>query len=570
MPLHDYVKLSMKNSPLWRDLLALTLFLALLFGAFLGSRPFMTPDEGRYAEIPREMVESGDYVTPRLNYIKYFEKPPFVYWQEAAAIKVAGLNEWSLRSINALIALFTCLAVYLAGRQLYDRRTGILACAMLATSLLYFGLAHFIIPDVPLTFWLTSCLLLFIVGTGVTEPRQRRYYFWGMFACAAMAVLTKGLIGVIFPGIVVFLWLCLMNNWRQLKTYSLISGTLVFLLVAAPWHILAQMKNPEFFHFYFIEQQFLRYLTDYAARDKPLWFFPLTTLAGFFPWICCLIVIPIRALFKRHITTRWARVTQLWKERYQHPTTAFFIIWAASIFIFFWRSKSQLISYALPIMPPLALLTAHYVAACWQKKHDAALNIAFWLIAVLSSLSSITALIILTVHHNPDLLMYGSISLLLLSALASAFYYWRRGVAAGVTCLTITMGLFLVSVNLNYAPLDGRSLKPLTTVLLPQLQADTQVFSYHDYFQDLPVYLQRRINVVGIKGELEFGTNQEDTSAWMIDDATFWKRWRSGKRMFMIAKHEDYQALKTQNAAKSLYVVAETRKHVLLTNRPLQ
>jgi 4-amino-4-deoxy-L-arabinose transferase-like glycosyltransferase len=560
----------MKNSPLWRDLLALTLFLALLFGAFLGSRPFMTPDEGRYAEIPREMVESGDYVTPRLNYIKYFEKPPFVYWQEAAAIKVAGLNEWSLRSINALIALFTCLAAYLAGRQLYDRRTGILACAMLATSLLYFGLAHFIIPDVPLTFWLTSCLLLFIVGTGVSESRQRRYYFWGMFACAAMAVLTKGLVGIIFPGMVVFLWLCLTNNWRQLKTYSLISGTLVFLLVAAPWHTLVQMKNPEFFQFYFLDQQFLRYLTDYAARDKPIWFFPLTTLAGFFPWICCVIVIPIHALFKRYTTTRWARVAQLWKERHQHAVTMFFTIWAVSIFIFFWCSKSQLISYALPIMPPLALLTARHVAACWQNKRNAALNIAFWLIAVLGTLASIAVYIAIATLDDSHLFLYGGASLLLLSALSSAFCYWRRGVAAGITCLVLSMSAFLISLNLNYAQMDGRSLKPLTTILLPQLQADTQVFSYHDYFQDLPVYLQRRINVVGIKGELEFGTNQEDTSVWMIDDATFWKRWRSGKRMFMIAKREDYQALKTQNAAKSSYVVAETRKHVLLTNRPLQ
>jgi 4-amino-4-deoxy-L-arabinose transferase-like glycosyltransferase len=560
----------MKNSPIWRDLLALTLFLALLFGAFLGSRPFMTPDEGRYAEIPREMVESGDYVTPRLNYIKYFEKPPFVYWQEAAAIKVTGLNEWSLRSINALVALFTCLAVYLAGRKLYDRRTGILACAMLATSLLYFGLAHFIIPDVPLTFWLTSSLLLFIVGTRATDPRQQRYYFWGMFACAAMAVLTKGLVGIIFPGMIIFLWLCATNNWRQLTTYSLISGTLVFLLVAAPWHILVQMKNPEFFHFYFIEQQFLRYLTDYAAREQPVWFLPTVTLAGFFPWVCYLIAIPAYALFGRHAATRWTRFKNFWQQRHQHPQTTFFLIWAVSIFLFFWRSKSQLLSYALPIMPPLALLTARYVAACWQNKRDAVLNIAFWLIAIFGGLSSIAALIILTARHNPGLLLYGSISLLLFSALASALCYWRRGVAAGITCLIITMGLFLVSVNLNYAPLDGRSLKPLTSVLLPQLQADTQVFSYHDYFQDLPVYLQRRINVVGIKGELEFGTRQEDTSAWMIDDATLWKRWRSGKRMFMIAKLEDYQVLKTQNAAKSLYVVAQTRKHVLLTNLPPQ
>lgn len=552
-----------------RDLLWLTLFLALLFGAFLGSRPLMTPDEGRYAEIPREMVETGDYLTPHLNYLKYFEKPPLLYWIEAAAIKTFGLNEWSLRLFIAVLSIIGCLMVYIAGLKLYDRRCGILACCLLATCTLYNSMAHFLIPDMPLTVSLSGCLLLFILGTRAPIGWQRRAYFWGMFLCAAAATLTKGLIGVALPGMIIFIWLCVVNDWRQLNTYYLPSGILLFLLVALPWHIWVQIENPEFFRFYFIDQHFLRYLTNYAGRGQAWWFFSTVTLVGFFPWICFMIAGFCHWLLSRQ-SEFLPRLKHAWQQRQTHKETIFLSLWALTIFVFFNLSKSQLLSYALPIMPPLAILTARYLASLWQQKSTAVTNASFIILFIICLLGSIAACVALqTVKHLGELTPgYVSAILLFLTGSISAGCYWRYGLKSGVIALMITMGACLISLHVSYATFDSRSVKSLALLIKPQLQANTEVASYHEYFQDLPVYLQRRVLVVGYTGELVFGTEHQDTRDWMLDDHTFWKRWQTEPRMFMIMKLKDYDRLKTQPSF-TLYPMMQTPRNILLTNKPL-
>ncbi len=148
-----------------RDLITLTVLICLLFTFMLGNRPLSVPDEGRYVEIPREMVASGNYLTPRLNGVKYFEKPVLFYWLEAFSIKLFGLNEFTLRLWPALFALFGCLAVAVAGARLFGRRTGLLSAVVLATSLLYYGLSRAIILDMPVSILLTLALLSFLMGT---------------------------------------------------------------------------------------------------------------------------------------------------------------------------------------------------------------------------------------------------------------------------------------------------------------------------------------------------------------------------------------------------------------------
>jgi len=586
-----------------RDLISLTLFLSLLFGAFLGTRPLMVPDEGRYAEIPREMVESGDYLTPHLNYLKYFEKPVLFYWMEVASIKLFGLNEWALRAVVSIMSLLGCLMVYIAGLRLYDRRTGILGCLMLATSMLYFSMSRFVITDMPFTAWMTISLLLFILGTQETSASKKSYYFWGMYACAALALLTKGLIGAVFPGMIIFIWLCITREWKQLKTYCLPTGILLFVLIAAPWHILMQLKNPEFFRFYFIDQHFLRYLTDYAGRQQAVWFFPAITLGGFFPWMCFLlaflatcckkenIVGWIRCVFHRNppnsnpfsqaeISTTHHIIHQLEAGGLRQKTpnspykttqtqaTTFLILWAVVLFIFFSLSKSQLLAYALPIMPPLALLMARYFSLHWQDKSNRVFSGGFLLVALLGLLISAAGIIALQIKPiQSSALAYSGLAVLLIGTLASSIFYWRRGIQAGLTILILTAGTFFIIGDVTYPHIDTRSLKPLVTVLKAQLKPDTEVATYHEYYQDLPAYLGRRITVVEYKGELAFGTEHQDTSAWMLDEDIFWQRWHKKRRMFMIVSKEDYAALQKRRI-KHLHIVDQTIQDVLLTNSP--
>src|SRR5574337_68433 len=144
-----------------RDLVLLTVLIGALFGIMLGNRPLSVPDEGRYVEIPREMATTGDYLTPRLNGIKYFEKPVLFYWLEAFSIRLFGLDESGLRLWPALFALFGCLAVYAAGKRLFGRRAGFLAAIVLSTSVLYYALSRVIILDMPVSVLLTVSMLSF-------------------------------------------------------------------------------------------------------------------------------------------------------------------------------------------------------------------------------------------------------------------------------------------------------------------------------------------------------------------------------------------------------------------------
>jgi 4-amino-4-deoxy-L-arabinose transferase-like glycosyltransferase len=569
---------------LLKDFLSLTLGLCLIFGVFLGARPLMVPDEGRYAEIPREMVESGDYLTPHLNYIKYFEKPALFYWLEAASIKVFGLNEWALRGVVALVSLLGCLMVYIAGLKLYDRRTGILACLILATGALYFSMSRFVITDMPLTVCLTVGLLLFILGTQESSRKKQRYYFWGMYVSAALAVLIKGLVGAVFPGLIILVWLAITREWQQLKNYCLLTGAGLFLLIAAPWHILIQLKNPEFFQFYFIDQHFLRYLTDYAGRRQAIWFFPAVTLGGFFPWVCFLLIPFLRggaafllfaakkfrerffyARASSNVLPNPPRTPLLQRgELLLHKPTLFFILWAAVLFIFFSLSKSQLLSYALPIMPPLALLMARYFALHWQERHNRAIAAGFFLVAGLGVLISIGAVIALHDRSMP-LFVYVAITLLLIGTLSSAIVYWCMGIQKALIILILTCSSCFVMGDVAYPSIDTRSLKPLILTLKAKLTPDSEVVSYHEYYQDLPVYLARRVTVVSYKGELEFGTRHQDTREWMLDEQSFWQRWRNKPGMFMIMGIDDYAVLKKQKIVP-LYLISQTPQDVLLTN----
>lgn len=333
-----------------KDLLLLTLITSLFFGAFLGTRNLSAPDELRYSEIPREMVVNHEYVIPRINGVKYFEKPPLFYWMQVASIKTFGLNEWSLRLATAFMGVLGVLATYLFARRLYNRKTGWIAALILSSMSLYFGMAHVITLDMTVSVFITISVYLFYLATRAS-PSHIKYYMWGAFIAAAGAMMTKGLIGIIFPGAIASLWFLIFQRWQMLKKLHFISGLLIFIILVAPWHLLAQLQAPEFLNFYFIEQQFLRYATPIAHRNQfPLFYVPVILL-GTLPWI---YFLP-KAL--------WAIKQVRWKNRFQYENELFFISWFLFVFLFFSASNSELIPYILPAFPPLAILIAHHLSA---------------------------------------------------------------------------------------------------------------------------------------------------------------------------------------------------------------
>lgn len=546
-----------------KDILLLALAIGMLLGYNLGNRALWEPDEGRYSEIPREMVVTGDFITPRLNGVKYFEKPPLFYWAQASAIKTIGLNEWSLRLWPALFALFGCLTVYVAGRKLFDRRTGLVAATILSTSLLYFQMGRTITLDMAVSVLLSTALFAFLLGTREPLGGRRRGYMWTFYACAALATLTKGLIGIVIPGMIIGAWILLLNDWRVLREMYLPSGLLLFLAIAAPWHVMVASANPEFLNFYFIHEHFMRFTTTIHRRYQPTWFFVAVLLVGFLPWVAFLA----QALrFNLPVS---------WSDRHAYKETLFLTLWAVLVFAFFSFSDSKLVPYILPVFPPLALLVGRYLAQAWTDDKLRGLRTGYWAVLVLSiALAAILGGVprlgqsYAKVAEYDAILgyyLYAGAAIAAIGGIAT-FLLGRRRFRPAFIGLTLTSVVFLQVLSHGLPLMDSRnSSKELALKLKPLLGPDTEVMSYHRYFQDLPVYLERRVTVVGYKGELEFGAENENVDGWMIDEDTFRRRWQSPATAYMLTKRAIYDQLVADHRG-GFILLAEVGKNVLLTN----
>ncbi len=522
----------------------------------LGSRPLNVPDEARYTEIPLEMIATHDYITPHLDGIKYFEKPALFYWMQTSAIKILGNNNWAYRITTELMAMLGCLFVYIGGRLLFDRRTGWLAAGVLATNILYFAFAHVVTLDMTLSVFMTGTLLSFIVAMRYPPGKTRRYLMWCCYIFAALAVMTKGLVGIILPGFIVLVWMALFNEWRQLKSCYLISGIVLFLLIVLPWHIAVQIKNPEFFYFYFIQQQFTRYLTNYAGRFKPFWFFiPIITI-GLYPWICFLV-----QAIKFHLPQRW-------HERKTYKEALFLLIWATTIFVFFSLSKSKLIPYILPTIPPLALLIGHYFANVPAK--DIGITRGFKILPFFTIIMAIAFLIVFHfIKINQSALVITSEALMVFVAISGSFLalwvYKKFNIIAAFSTQLIASVCFLLILTVIVPFIDMGSIAPLTQVLKPLLKPNDVVATYSFYYQDLPVYLHRQIMIVSWQNELSFGIAHQDAHQWIIDAPTFWKLWSSPATFYMITTQHIYQT-RLIGQHEPLHLLAQTRHDVLLAN----
>lgn len=337
------------------DLFFLALLIGVVYFIALGTPPLYITDEGRYAEIGREMLLFHNFVTPHLDGLPYFEKPPLAYWFIAFFEWLFGYNEWAVRSVDAVFAVFTCLIVYCTGRTCFNRLTGIWGALILSSSLLFFSITHLLNTDTCFTTCLTLALMSFIAWFKSHEAgRPHTLLLYLAYAGCALAVLAKGLIGMVFPGMILILWLTFTWNWKLLKDMRLFTGIVLFLLIAVPWHILAEKQNPTFYYEYFYVNHYLRFITPIMHREMDKLTYIGIFIGGFLPWIFVLI-----AKFKEVIG-------QFLSPR-KYPTESFLLLWVLAIFLFFGFSNSILATYLLPTVPPLALYTAPFVARAWQN-----------------------------------------------------------------------------------------------------------------------------------------------------------------------------------------------------------
>ncbi len=468
----------------------------------LGHRPLFNTDEGRYAEIPREMLVSGNWVTPRLDGLRYFEKPPLQYWATAAAYAAFGVHDWTARLWTALAGYLTILLAAFAATRLYGRRVGWMAGAVLAGSF-YFGfLGHFNTLDAGLAFAMSLTLFGFLLAQHA-PPRSRAELGWMLVAYggAALAVLTKGLIGILLPGAVLVLYIVLKRDWILLRRLRLLPGLGIFLALTLPWFVAVSIQNHDFLWQFFMVQQFLRFLTPISHRPGPWWYFlPLLALAVL-PWL----VSAVRALVQgiRASVRREPFNPQAWLW-----------LWLVFIVVFFSISRSKLPSYVLPTIPAFAVLIARALDGARHAPW------AGWGLSVLAGIAGVL-IGVFGVHliHGSDPAMVHQFvpwfivaSGLVLLAGAVAFFLRRRVLVAVV----MVAAAWLVATRLIM--LGGAAFGPeystrqLVVAVAPYNRPDIPVYSVGGYQQTLPFYLRRTMILVAYHGELAFGIAHARTS----------------------------------------------------------
>ncbi len=546
------------------------------------------------AQIARNMLDSGDWVTARLDGVKYLEKSPLKYWAIAVCFEVFGVHDWSARVPVVLSGILLAWLVFRMGRWAYSERAGLYAGLAISTCIGIFLFTRILIPDVTLV--LTIALAMWSLLRALDEG-ERRPAVWAAVMAASMGIglLLKGLIAAVFPAGAALLYLFfakqlfVRRTWQRLHPFR---GLLIALLIAAPWHVLATLRNPPFayfalsagpgqyhgfFWFYFFNEHILRFLNTRFPRDYNtvprglFWGFHLLWL---FPWS-----LYFASAFKR---------------RPADPMRLLAYCWIGFVMVFFTLSTTQEY-YSLPIYPALALLIG---AALDQE--DRCVTVGRRALATLTTLALIAIISILiavrnvptpgdisaALTQNPDLytLSLGHMGDLTLSSFAylrfplvlaglafaigaAANWIWK-GLRANIAT-ALMMVLFLQAARVAMVAFDPYlSSRPLAEAL-NQAPAGTLILDDQYYtFSSVIFYTNRRALLLnGRVNNLEYGSNDpEAPQNVFIDDADLKRRWASSDRYYLLAEKPAVSRIQGVVGRDSLRISAESGGKFLFTN----
>ncbi len=563
----------------------------------LGAAGLYDPNEGMYAEISREMVLLRDWLTPHFNFIRYFEKPPLLYWLTAVAYRLLGISEFSARLITALAAIAGVGVVYGIGRDLWGRRAGLVSGLILATTFGYYIFSRIILTDMLFT---TLLAVTFWGGLrGLLEETPRPRAMLGAYAAMALAILTKGLIGLAFPILTMAGFLLLTRDWRLLRRLELLRGSAVFLAITAPWHILVGLKNPGFFWFYFVNEHLLRFLgrrhlLDYAPM--PLYAFLAMVVVWTFPWSAFLPVA-----LRRY----WPRPGEAGREE---RGFLFILCWAVSVIGFFSLTPSRLEYYSLPAFPAVALLVGRLWGAEMAPRPSRStarglsyscfglLTIAVgllpasWLFPRLEGrslynmftamdaysrdiqfgiLSNAEVFTVPSYEEMVPLLRWAALALLV--GIAGATLAWlRRRPSLTLACLAAGMLPTLGFVQAGIIAFEPhRSIVRLADVIQRESRAGDQLIIEGPYenFASANFYTGQRARVLdGRFGDLEFGSRYPEARETFLGEEEFAALWRGAGRVFLLSDSPSRLA-KLRALAPEPVVLGRSGKNWLFSNR---
>ena len=518
-------------------ILLVTVIVAILWFSLLGHRDLIDPDEGRYAEIPREMVASGDWLTPRLNGFKYFEKPVLQYWATAAGYTLFGESNLTARLWPALIGFLGALWAGYLGLRLYGQTAGFYAFLITVSGLLYVGIGHMLSLDMALSVFVAIGVgSLALAQSRRDDPAWLRRWMLVGWASLALAMLTKGLIALVLPAGTVLLYSVWQRDWALWKHLHILKGLLLFLLLAAPWFIAVSLANPEFAQFFFIHEHFARYTSEVHERVAPWWYFIPVFMAGVLPWTAVILQSLYRPLAQAGTRT----VSGFDAER-------FLLVFTVFVLLFFSLGQSKLASYILPVMPVVAVLAGRQMAAQGYRKADAwsllllavVLLVCAWQAARFASDVTPAAMFM---AYRPWFIAAS----LLLACAALAGFRARPTRPAHVATIGVLVLLAFQLLTWGFQSLSGsRSSRELASAIQAQVPDGTAVYAVATYPQSLPFYLQRTITLVSKKDEMKMGINLEP-ERWLATTAEFLNQWHSHEQAVAVFRTKSFELYREQ------------------------
>lgn len=365
-----FVPAQLSSRP-WRTLAALALCLM----ALLAWRPLALPDEGRYAEIGRWMLMSGDWLAPRLDGMPFFHKPPLLHWLQALSFALFGVHPWAARLVPAAHAVLMMVTLYLGVRQVGSPTLAWRSSVILGTSLACLVGGQYVNHDMMVATWISLCIGCFALA--MAQPRQPHAWLARAgFVASALGVLSKGLMGLALPGLVLLLWMAWTRRWRALLGLPWLTGVALFAAVAVPWFWLAQNTYPQLLSYLFGEQQFHRYTAAGGFNNvHPWWFYGVALALLLMPWSGMALgsaLASLGARLARKAGRRGDRPTAQATDTATVPTpelpadwVALCWIWLVAIVVFFSIPTSKIVGYMLPVMPPCAVLIALHGRRWW-------------------------------------------------------------------------------------------------------------------------------------------------------------------------------------------------------------
>lgn len=536
-------------------LLALLLVFSLAWFGTLDQRRLINPDEGRYSEIPREMVASGDWLTPRLNGLKYFEKPALQYWATASAFTLFGEHHWTARLWPALTGFLGILVTALASIRLFGLQAGLIAGAVLGGSVLWNVIGHVNTLDMGVSFFLAAAVFaLCLAQRDNADPAESRRWQDGAWVLLALAVLSKGLIGLVLPAATVVAYALWQRDPGFILRIRPLRGLLILLAITAPWFIAVSLANPEFAHFFFIHEHFQRFLTKAHGRYQPMWYFLPILLIGMLPWLGSLLPGLVAGM-RREAGLRF-------------QPQRFLLVWTVLVFVFFSLSSSKLASYILPIFPTLAALIGLHLSGYavsrrieWHAVPAIVIGaFCLFLVPFVTRFANEKVPVALYEAYQPWL--YAGAGAMLVGGLL-AFWLGRQGrsvaavFAIGFGGFAFGQGFLLGHDSLGTV----NSAHDVAAVIRPQLKPEVPFFSVDTYDQSLQFYLKRTTTMVGYRDELGFGIAQEPEK-FIPDIAGFEQAWAAAPEAWALMSPGTWKALDSKGLAMS-EVVRDTRRVIV-------